>query len=164
MGASAPRPNGGTTRPTQGRSRLRAGVGGALCGRLGVQRGGSGRGGGVVVQAAEADQGSERELHPREDQGPGPLRAAQESWGPRPGRVVVAAGDLSPDSGSAARACLKPVGEAGAVGDSRSRPLSAGGPPQRGGCGKEARLPAGGMSWWSGGEGDPRGVSAWAEK
>lgn len=50
------------------------------------------------------------------------------------------------------------------MGDSGSRLLSAGGPPQRGGYGKEACLPAGGTSWWSGGEGDPRGVSAWAEK
>lgn len=72
-------------------------------------------------------------------------------------------GDLSPDSGTVARACLKPVGEAGVVGGSESRPLSAGGPPQRGGCGKVAPLLAGGMSWWSSGEEDPKGVSAWAE-
>ena len=44
-----------------------------------MQRGGSGGGWGVVVQAAEADQGAEGELHPHEDQGPGPLSAAQES-------------------------------------------------------------------------------------
>lgn len=50
-----------------------------------MQRGGSGGGWGVVVQAAEADQGAEGELHPHKDQGPGPLSAAQESWGPRPG-------------------------------------------------------------------------------
>lgn len=61
-----------------------------------------------------------------------------ETW-PQPCR-----GDLSPDSGTVARACLKPVGEAGVVEGNVSRPLSAGGPPTKGWLWKGGTF----VCWW----------------